>query len=46
MFAFNSDTVSWKSSKLEMTVDYIIESEFIVASDGSLGSDWDKLVHL
>ena len=46
MFALNGNTVSWKSSKYEMTVDSIIESEYIVVSDCSLGSGLDKLVHL
>ena len=46
MFTLNGDTVGWKSSKKEMTVDSIIESEYIVASDGSLGSGLDKVVHL
>ena len=46
MFALNGNIVSWKSSKFEMIVDSRIESEYIVASDGSLGSGLDKLVHL
>ena len=46
MFALNGNTVSWKSSKYEMIVASIIELEYIVASDGSLDSGLDKLVHL
>ena len=42
----NGGAVSWKSSKHEMTGDSIIESEYIVASEGSLGSGLDKVVHL
>ena len=46
MFALNGGTVSWKSSKQETTVNSITESEYIVASDGSLGGGLDKVVHL
>ena len=46
MFILNGGTISWKSSKKEMTVDSIIESEYIVASDDNLGRGLDKLVHL
>ena len=46
MFTLNGGTICWKSSKYEMTVDSIIESEYIVASNGNLGSDLDKVVHL
>ena len=46
MFTLNGDTICWKSSKEEMIMDSIIESEYIVASNGSLGSSLDKVVHL
>ena len=46
MFTLNGDTINWKSSKQEMIVDSITKLEYIVASDGSLGSGLDKVVHL
>ena len=46
MFTMNGSIVSWKSSKQELTVDSTTESEYIDASDGSLGSGLDKVVHL
>ena len=42
----NGGVVSWKSSKHEMTVESITESDYIVVSDGSLGRNLDKVVHL
>ena len=46
MFTLNDDTISWKSSKQEMTVDSTTESECIVDFDGSYGSSLEKVVHL
>ena len=46
MFRLNDYIVSWKNSKQKLTVDSTIESEYIVASNGSLGSGLDKVVHL
>ena len=46
LFTLNNGIVSWKSSKKEVTVDSITESKYIVASDGSLGSGFNKVVHL
>ena len=44
MFTLNGGTVSWKSSKQEMTTDSVTESEYIVTFDGSYGSGLDKVV--
>ena len=46
IFTLNDDTISWKSSKQETTVDSTTESEYINASNGSLGSGLEKVVHL
>ena len=46
VFTMNDGTVSWKSSKQEMTGGSVTESEYIIASDGSLGSGLVKVVHL
>ena len=39
----NDDIVSLKSSKQEMTVDSITESEYIVASDGGLRKQFGQV---
>ena len=46
MFTFNGGIVSWKSSKHEMIMNSTTELGCVVAFDGSLGSDLDKVVHL
>ena len=46
VFTLNGGAISWKGSKQEMTGDSTTYLEYIVASDGSLGSVLDKEFHL
>ena len=46
VFTLKSGAIIWKGSKKEMTTDSTTYLEYIVASDGSLGSNLDKEVHL
>ena len=40
MFTLNGGTVSWKSSKQEMTVDSITGSKYIIASKATKKAIW------